>query len=74
MFSIRFRRRLRLRRRHNDFYLSRRNCLRYTLHMWDKESIGQLDHRTLDQDMGILITEDGFRNIICKMLAILPKW
>ena len=34
----------------------------------------QLDHRTLDQDMKIFIAENGFRNIICKMLAILPKW
>ena len=34
----------------------------------------QLDHRTLDQDMKIVIAENGFRNIICKMPSILPKW
>ena len=34
----------------------------------------QLDHPTLDQDMKIFIAENGFRNIICKILAILPKW
>ena len=32
--------RLRLRRRHDDFCLTRKNCLRYTLDMWNKESIG----------------------------------
>ena len=37
MFSIRFHRCLRLRRRRNDFYLSLQNCLRYTLDMWDKK-------------------------------------
>ena len=34
----------------------------------------QLDHRALDQDMKIFIAENGLKNIICKMLAILPKW
>ena len=33
------RRRLHLRRRHNDICLSCQNSLRYTLDMWDKESI-----------------------------------
>ena len=37
-------------------------------------AFNQLDHRTLDQDMEIFIAENGFRNVICKMLAILPKW
>ena len=34
----------------------------------------QLDHHIVDQDMKIFIAENGFRNVICKMLAILPKW
>ena len=34
----------------------------------------QLDHHTLDKEIKIFIAENGFRNVICKMLAIFPKW
>ena len=39
MFSVRFRRRVRVcRRRHrNDFRISRQNRLSYTLDIWDKK-------------------------------------
>ena len=46
MFSVRFRRRLRVRvrvrvrRRRNDFCFLCHNRLSWTLHIWDKESIG----------------------------------
>ena len=41
MFSVRFRRRVRVRRRRrNDFCFSRQNHLSFTLDIWDKESIG----------------------------------
>ena len=32
----------------------------------------QLDHHNLDQEIKIFIAENVFRNVICKMLAILP--
>ena len=40
MFSVRFRHRVRRRRRPNDFCFSRQNRLSFTLDIWDKESIG----------------------------------
>ena len=41
MFSVRFRRRVRVRvGRRNDFCFSRQNRLSFTLDIWDKEIIG----------------------------------